>query len=216
MKILLLIFCCLVISCENSTQNIGSNPYSGESIIRYGLLVNTNNDTIDSDPLEPFNKDTIGYNDTFSVFTTLPVQLYRMKGVLRLYWENYHDSSIILISPVAQLSEQDSCYSFVPIDIYRNQDFSLEWKFKYDSMKISNSPNRVSRQFVGYLFIDSIYLDMDTLYGGPLRPIYVPDKRWYDLHDPLDNILLQALYFSHNHISYPMWGSKTLKIYFKR
>jgi len=167
----------LMISCNNSTQNTDA-PYAGE-----GMLNGIINFTF---------PDSVGYNDTVLIITSLPVQSYRMKGHLSFSIEGIIDSSVILLYPETMkgrypndTDKYKDYYSRIPINLYPHQTLTQEWKFILDSTKIVNSRLKYNIQYFFVITIDSIYLDMDSLYfpgeiGGELSPIAVPETKWYD------------------------------------
>ncbi len=167
----------LIYSCNNSTQNSDA-PYAGE-----GMLNGIINFTF---------PDSVGFNDTISIITSLPVQGYRMKGYLSFSIEGIIDSSVILLSPETMkgrypndTDKYKDYYSRIPINLYPNQAYSQEWKFILDSAKIVNSRFKYNIQYFFDITIDSIYLDMDSLYfpgslGDEISPVSVPGKKWYD------------------------------------
>lgn len=167
----------LMISCNKSTQH-SDGPYEGENMY-YGSI----NFTF---------PDSVGYNDTFSIITTVPNQTYRMKGHISLYVSGMKDSVIVLLSPSAvkgknsyDTSDMKDSYSRINVDFYPNQGFSQEWKFVLDSTLVFNMQRNEAIQFYAFLKIDSIYLDMDSLFfpdtiADDLKPVAVPEKKWYD------------------------------------
>jgi len=155
----------LFYSCDNSTQNTDA-PYNGESMLN-GIINFT-------------YPDSISYNDTISIITTLPVQSYRMKGHLSFFIEGIIDSSIILLYPETMKGRYPNdtdkykhYYSRIPINLYPNQALRQEWKFILDSAKIVNSRLKYNVQYFFNITIDSINLDMDTLYFPVTIELYL-------------------------------------------
>ena len=189
----------LMISCKNSTQNTDI-PYAGEGMLK-GII----NFTF---------PDSVGCNDTVLIITSLPVQGYRMKGHLSFFIEGIIDSSIILLSPEAKKGRYPNdtykykdYYSRIPINLYPNQALTQEWKFILDSAKIVNSRLKYNVQYFFDITIDSIYLDMDSLYfpgslGDDIPPVAVPEKKWYDC------------FFYRNHSEQAVLDQKFLLRYF--
>jgi hypothetical protein len=169
----------MMISCNNSTQNTDA-PYAGEPMLKGNISFTYS--------------DSVGFNDTISIITSLPVQSYRMKGHLAIHISGILDSSVIFLSPEAlkgkypnDTGKYKDSYSRIPINVYPDQVFTQEWKFISDSTKVVNSSLKFGVQFFTYITIDSIYLDMDSLYfpgslGDEISPIAVPEKKWYDCY----------------------------------
>lgn len=168
----------LIISCNNSTQNTDA-PYAGERIFK--------------GPIEISYLDSVVYNDTILITTTLPSQKYRMKGFLAFYIGGGSGTTFDLISPESfkgrysndPLKNYDTYWRGIRIDIYPNQSFSQEWVYIIDSSEIDKYRINDVIQFQAFLKIDSIYLDMDSLFfpdtiADDLIPVAVPEKKWYD------------------------------------
>ncbi len=167
----------LMISCNISTQNSDA-PYDFERMYNEGI-----NYTF---------PDSVRHNDTFSIITTVPNQTYRMKGHISLYVSGMKDSVIVLLSPSAvkgknsyDTSDMKDSYSRINVDFYPNQGFSQEWKFVLDSTLVFNKQRNEAIQFYAFLKIDSIYLDMDSLFfpdtlADDFKPVAIPEKKWYD------------------------------------
>jgi hypothetical protein len=198
MKWLLLLVVSFLFSCSPGTDPPGGDLYEGEPLINCGLGIFS-------------NKKSIGYSDSFSVFTQFCAQNYRIKGELRLYGNGFHDSLLVLSSPSAVLVEKVNGDSLIAdmykinIELLPNQVVSFEWKFKSDSMSdyIKHFKTGNSLWFSSEFRLSSILLDMDTLYTGPGRPIAVPEKRWYHIfRDSLgDRLNLSKLFFSSQYIT---------------
>lgn len=172
----------LMISCNNSSQNTDA-PYAGERIFK--------------GPIEISYLDSVVYNDTILITTTLPSQKYRMKGFLAFYIGGGSGTTFDLISPESfkgrysndPLKNYDTYWRSIRIEIYPNQSISQEWVYIIDSLDIDKYRINDVIQFQAFLKIDSIYLDMDTLYfPEELWPekqyIVVPEKKWYDCDFP--------------------------------
>ncbi len=172
----------LMISCNNSTQNTDTT-YAGERIFK--------------GPIKITYLDSVGYNDTISMITTLPNQKYRMKGFLSFYIGGGSGTTFDLISPESfkgrypndPLKNYDTYWRGIRIEIYPNQSISQEWLYIIDSSEVDKYRINDVIQFQAFLEIDSIYLDTDSLYfpgslGDEISPIAVPEKKWYDCDFP--------------------------------
>ncbi|MBS4013906.1 MAG: hypothetical protein KGZ97_09160 [Bacteroidetes bacterium] len=165
----------LMISCNNSTQNTDA-PYAGERIFK--------------GPIKITYLDSVRYNDTISIITSLPVQNYRMKGYLSFYIGGGSGTTFKLLSPYSfkgrhPNDKYDKYWRGIRIEIYPNQSISQEWLYIIDSSEVDKYRINDVIQFQAFLEIDSIYLDMDSLYfpgslGDELQPVSVPEKKWYD------------------------------------
>ncbi|MCE5305584.1 MAG: hypothetical protein ABFD00_09585 [Chloroherpetonaceae bacterium] len=201
----------LVFGCTNTT-NPQDDVYKGESALKGSINLSS-------------NKVSFYFNDTLTMVTYIPAQKYRMKGTLALESPCFSNSSLKLISPIAYPGMRtdranDSLYKerylHIRIDLYPNQNFSQEWKIVPDSFLINNLPNGRCVGFRTILYIDSIYLDMDTLYqtsGVPIYPIPVPEKRWYDCRWYIPNpdyLFLERFFYWFSFIR-----EKSIDVYFK-
>jgi hypothetical protein len=168
----------LMISCNNSTQNTDA-PYAGERIFK--------------GPIKITYLDSVVYNDTILMTTTLPNQKYRMKGFLSFYIGGGSGTTFDLISPESfkgrypndPLKNYDTYWRGIRIEIYPNQSISQEWLYIIDSSEVDKYRINDVIQFQAFLEIDSIFLDMDSLYfpgslGDEIPPVAVPEKKWYD------------------------------------
>lgn len=207
MKLKHIFFLIILMSCNDSTGP-KIPPFDGELFVKGGSI------EIKS------NKDSINIKDTFSIVTNLRKQKYRINGRLILNSQlMFEDSLIILLSPEAKTgrSESDTAekrfqYRSINIELFPENSFSQQWSFKLDSNRIINSRYKDggSFSFQAIFQPDSVLLDMDTLYGGPGRPVPVKEKRWYNLQDSLDFRILSDLGFDID--SYIVF-SKTISIY---
>jgi len=161
--------------CSNSEDSNKEQPYQGTHMIN-GIVYFSS------------NKDSINFNDTFTVTTALEPQKYRMKATLELTYSGILDTALKLITPMVYpgegendtIEEINDRFVHIKIDLYPNQSFSQDWVFITDSVRLwKNSLNYVVG-FTAILKIDSIYLDMDTLADPKVgKKVAVPEKKWY-------------------------------------
>lgn len=164
-------FLLIIVSCHNSTKPEDNEVYTGESYLYYGIHLSA--------------PDTIGIDDTLEIITSLPKQKYRLKGRMFIYSSGFHDSTIKLLKPNANMDEDnqmrrpypEGVSRWIEIDLYPDSSFSQSWLF------ISQKNLNIER-FESIIVIDSIYLDMDTLRRKgelyDISPLPVEEKRWYN------------------------------------
>ncbi len=201
MKLKLMLLLIILMSCNDSTGP-KTPPYGGEPLVQGNRIkIST-------------KSQKINLTDTFTIKTSLPEQKYRINGKIilmsRWRWRS-KDTLLYLLSPEI---ERDSFYldsnNYAPFNKYKiknyktinveffpNKSFTQNWKLRTDSNKIVEyGDNRPIFSFEAFLVADSVLLDMDTLYGGPWRPIPVKEKRWYNLHDSVDIRKILSLGFN--------------------
>jgi len=168
---IIIIIALILVSCSDNSTDSGA-PYSGEWFRQYVVWE---------------NKNLLSELELDSMYTSNTIFKTEFKVIGDMYLQEI-DTSIELIMPnLEEIVESSSYYKEkYKIRFNTNNDsnsFNLETNVRIN--EDYHKSNIEGHYYSCYLFIDSIYIDKDTLYPTSLGAdslkyaFVVPEKRWY-------------------------------------